>query len=285
MSAAASSEARWDQRIARAQTLAAAHPAVREALTFYAALAQYQRSLANELARGTLDVEAVLVRVPDFLVWLSREAPATLAAAALEMRTMSIDEWRGVLAASDLVFCRDVLVAGKGTINREPAQLEHRLQNTTSDARVGFVAEALLQPLAELALQGKARTAPLEEPTFPTPCPACGALPVLPVLREEGQGAKRALQCSLCLGEWSCRRILCPQCGEQRFDALPVYTAEQFEYQRVEACSTCRHYIKTIDLTQNGLAVPTVDDIASVALDLWAREQGYVRIKANLLSL
>ena len=102
---------------------------------------------------------------------------------------------------------------------------------------------------------------------------------------EEGHGAKRTLLCSLCFTEWDYRRILCPHCGEQQFDALPVYTAEQFEDVRIEACTRRQRYIKTIDLTKNGLAVPPVDDIASVSLDLWAREQGYVRIRENLLAL
>jgi FdhE protein len=38
-------------------------------------------------------------------------------------------------------------------------------------------------------------------------------------------------------------------------------------------------------LTKDGLAVPCVDDIASVSLDLWARGQGYSRVKRNLLQL
>jgi formate dehydrogenase maturation protein FdhE len=42
--------------------------------------------------------------------------------------------------------------------------------------------------------------------------------------------------------------------------------------------------IKTIDLTKDGLAVPC-DDIASVSLDLWARERGYTRIKNNIFGI
>jgi FdhE protein len=72
-------------------------------------------------------------------------------------------------------------------------------------------------------------------------------------------------------------------CGGQEFDALPVYTADRFPHVRVDACDGCRRYLKTIDLTKNGLAVPVVDDIASVSLDLWARERGYVRVRDNLL--
>ena len=87
--------------------------------------------------------------------------------------------------------------------------------------------------------------------------------------------------CALCLHEWECLRIVCPACGEQDFDKLPVYTAEQFAHVRIDACDRCQHYIKTIDLTRDGLAVPCVDDIASVSLDLWAREHGYTRIKTQ----
>ena len=118
---------------------------------------------------------------------------------------------------------------------------------------------------------------------MPMRCPHCAALPVAAVLREEGHGAKRFLLCALCLQEWECLRIVCPACGEQDFDKLPVYTAEQFSHVRIDACDRCHHYVKTIDLTKDGLAVPCVDDIASVSLDLWARERGYTRVKMNIL--
>ena len=78
---------------------------------------------------------------------------------------------------------------------------------------------------------------------------------------------------------------MCPACGEQQFDALPVYTAEQFAHVRIDACESCRRYLKTIDMTKNGLAVPIVDDLASVSLDLWARERGYTRLRPNLLRM
>jgi len=50
---------------------------------------------------------------------------------------------------------------------------------------------------------------------------------------------------------------------------------------RADRCDTCRTYLKTIDLTGNRLALPLVDDIASVALDLWAVEQGYRRLRQS----
>jgi FdhE protein len=68
-------------------------------------------------------------------------------------------------------------------------------------------------------------------------------------------------------------------------EKLAVYTADQFQYVRVEACDTCRCYIKTVDLSKNGHAVPVVDELASIPLDLWAQQHDYVKLHANLLGI
>ena len=77
----ATHEAAWDARIARARELASSRPAARDLLTFYAALAEYQRALAAS-ARDleTLDVEAVVEAIPGFLAWLRQNGRADLAA-------------------------------------------------------------------------------------------------------------------------------------------------------------------------------------------------------------
>ena len=80
-------------------------------------------------------------------------------------------------------------------------------------------------------------------------------------------------------------RIACPACGETGFESLPVFQAEEFPGTRIDACETCRTYLKTVDLTVTANAIPVVDDLASLPLDLWAREQGYHRIRPNLLRL
>ena len=48
---------------------------------------------------------------------------------------------------------------------------------------------------------------------------------------------------------------------------------------RIDGCETCGSYVKTFDLREAGGVelVPLVDDVATVALDLWARDQGLVR--------
>jgi formate dehydrogenase maturation protein FdhE len=42
-------------------------------------------------------------------------------------------------------------------------------------------------------------------------------------------------------------------------------------------------YLKSIDLTKTGLAVPVVDELATLPLDLWAHEHGYEKLQINLL--
>jgi FdhE protein len=64
-----------------------------------------------------------------------------------------------------------------------------------------------------------------------------------------------------------------------------VYVAAQIDHIRVEACDTCRAYLKSVDLTKDGFAVPEVDEIATVALNLWAEDRGYTKIETNVLGM
>jgi formate dehydrogenase accessory protein FdhE len=127
------------------------------------------------------------------------------------------------------------------------------------------------------------RDAPAEFADDRVPCPRCNSLPVLGVLRPEGDGGKRFLLCAFCSQEWEFRRILCAFCGEEREDHLPVYVSDQLPHIRVESCQTCKHYLRSVDLTKDGNAVPLVDDLAAIPLGLWAAEQGLRRIQCNLL--
>ena len=242
----ATRESIWDARISRARELASSHPAARDLLMFYAALADYQRALAARASDdGTFDVERVIEAVPDFLDWLRRNG------------------------RSELVASVEIDSVGSA----------FRLKSSDNPATL-FIIESLLQAFAEHLVNADV---PKTLGSTPMRCPRCAALPVAAVLREEGHGAKRSLLCAICLHEWECLRMICPACGEQDFDKLPVYTAEQFAHVRIDGCDSCHHYIKTIDLTKDGLAVPCVDDITSVSLDLWARERGYTRVKMNVL--
>jgi FdhE protein len=78
---------------------------------------------------------------------------------------------------------------------------------------------------------------------------------------------------------------VCPACGQENEKVLPVYASSDFDYIRIDACDSCKTYIKTVDMTKNGLAEPIVDEIAALPLDLWAQEQGYRKAQLNLLGL
>ena len=116
-------------------------------------------------------------------------------------------------------------------------------------------------------------------------CPFCGERPVAAVRRPEGEGGKRGLVCSLCFTEWEFRRLLCPYCGEEDHQKLPIYTSPEFPHVHVEACDACGHYLKAVDLTVDGYAVAEVDEMAAVALDLWAAENGLTKISRNILDM
>ena len=142
-----------------------------------------------------------------------------------------------------------------------------------------FFARVMLQPYAEFVTGAMLPPAPV---MIVCRCPRCNALPLLGVLRPEGDGGKRFLLCSFCSLEWEFRRIFCAHCGEGQEQKLAVYVAEQFPHMRVETCESCRHCLRTIDLTKDGNAVPLVDDLAAIPLSLWAQENGYKRIQENL---
>ena len=66
---------------------------------------------------------------------------------------------------------------------------------------------------------------------------------------------------------------------------LPVYSANEIAGVRVEVCDTCHNYLKTVDMTKDGKAVPVVDEIATIALNVWPRNTAIRKIQMNLLGI
>jgi FdhE protein len=118
-------------------------------------------------------------------------------------------------------------------------------------------------------------------------CPYCGGAPSMGCRRgaSESEGGARMLVCALCGLESAFSRILCPACFEAEPKKLPTFTNDARSSARIEACETCGRYVKSIDMSRDIRAVPEVDDVASIALDLWAVEQGYMRIEPGLAGL
>jgi len=260
-------------RVRRAENLSPAQSFASEFLDFYREVAGFQNHLYAQFSksvdressanladgiRESLDLNILLPHFRGFLSSIAEKAPSALAESARRIEQLSSDSWIELLKAY-------WEYAGK------------------YDQQVGafaqFFPRAFLQPYAEL-LAAKAPKPPLAAPRV---CPLCGARPLLGILRPEGDGGKRYLLCSFCCYEWDFRRILCPTCGEESEGKLPVYIAEQLPHIRVEACDTCKFYLRTIDLTKDGHAIPLVDDIAALPLSFWADEHGYARLQPNLL--
>ena len=100
-----------------------------------------------------------------------------------------------------------------------------------------------------------------------------------------GEGALRMLHCALCAFVWQVGRIRCPSCGEEDPEKLPSFTAPQHLGVRIEACESCKTYVKSIDLTLDARRVPEIDELLSLSMDLWATEQGYARLEPGLAGL
>jgi FdhE protein len=251
--------AMWDQRTRRADELAAAHPFAADVLRFYHRVVTFQKGLYWYLHESSAsDLDALLPKFPQYLSEIAGGAQGPVAQSAREWETQNAHRSRELLA----FYWRSAS------------------SETTPEA---LLARLFLQPyaehLAEHTKEGFAKKA------ASALCPFCSRKPAVGVLRPEGDGAKRSLICSMCATEWSFGRILCPACGEENVEKLAIYTADQFGHVRVEACDTCGCYIKTVDLTKNGRAVPIVDELATIPLNLWAQEHRYVKLQANMLGI
>lgn len=113
-------------------------------------------------------------------------------------------------------------------------------------------------------------------------CPVCGFKPSVSYLadEEEYQNA-RFLSCVLCNTDWFFNRTKCVRCGCSDDDKLDYFYDENNRSVMLQVCRECGTYIKLIDMRLDGLAIPYVDDVASLSLDLWAQEMGFERFEKN----
>lgn len=115
-------------------------------------------------------------------------------------------------------------------------------------------------------------------------CPWCGGAPAYGDLIEDG---RRRLSCHLCGGAWIAPRLRCPFCESWNSRDLVRLVAEDLEEGYfIEACRTCRAYLKGIDRRQRWNAgSPLVEDWGSPHLDLYAAREGYWRSTPSLAHL
>ena len=277
---------RLSHRIVRALALARERSATADMLNFYADLCEFQQSLLHEAPRvlpppastpfaEALDAAAAASLIGELLQWLDTRPQRGLAEVTNVVRDKSRSEWQVLL---DRLW-RDG-GASRAGVEKDSQGVEEVNQ---------FVAEAFLQPFAEtlgcLHIAETVADSGVAGGLGRHRCPVCGGQPFLATLREQGHGARRSLVCGFCLTESPVARVACPWCGERDAESLHIYRAEEFPDIRIDACRSCQAYVKTIDFSVNGAAVPAVDDLASLAMDLWAAGRGYRKLRANLLRL
>jgi formate dehydrogenase accessory protein FdhE len=255
----------WDRRIARATTLAETDDTAGPLLREYVLLLQVQRQCAE-----------VLGAYSDRLTG--------------ELHT----DLSHVHAAANAAV-EHVATAGP-VVQREHAQhvIDDRrafdallLDGWKATRDVPFLARVILQPYAECLARLGRRPAGRDVTGQSISCPFCGAVPQLSILRAavDSDGGTRQLMCSLCATVWSFNRVRCPHCGQHDERQLGYFHTATFDHLRIDSCDACRHYMKTIDLTRLGHAVPSVDEVASAPLDLWATAHGYQKTVLNLIGL
>lgn len=223
-----------------------------------------------------------------------REEEATLSLEQLPMRKL---ERRFGNFCESLRRCGTDLLATAGLALSRATSVERTelLQLTVTRESPHVVAKSLGCEIEPLAFYSRAFLQAVIETLAPAEaavvgaaprlsCPYCGWPPQVAILRDEPDvKSRRLLQCALCSASWSFPRLACPGCGEIDSGKLLCHEVQTRAHLRVEECQTCLGYLKTIDLRQTGLAVPVVDDIASIELDIWATERGLSKICLNLL--
>ena len=203
----------------------------------------------------------------EFVREVQKVMPETLAPAAMALDT------------GNLSLNADIL---RDTALRQP--LSASIQSLQIDVTaLEFFCRAFLQPIVEALAHRQDR--PLNQ-AGATVCPLCNWPPQFATLQDEtATQGRRSLICALCSVEWPFPRTVCIKCGETNAESLNYHSADNLPYMRVEACDSCRTYIKVADLRTKGLLAPVVDELASVELDLWCKEQGLTKHQPNLLGM
>ena len=264
----------WAARGRRAEELRERYPFAAELLTLYLALVPVQEN-AWRAARESAPP-------PEELPWW---AAATVLPSVIEAT-----EAAGPPALRD-----GVRATGAGEW-----ALAGWLAGEELDAVDRYLARATLGPVLE-ALGEHAAEACAHTDGHTQACPRCGGPPQLSRLAASGESlvnGPRSLLCARCGSSWTCSRSVCPACGEDREARLSVYAEHWhgpvsghrdgngkpvFGHLRVAACSTCSRYLIEVDMARDPRAVPEVDELAALPLDLYATDQGLTKVTPNLM--
>jgi formate dehydrogenase maturation protein FdhE len=258
----------WDKQIRRADELEEQSSASLGLMKFYAQLLrsqkeiyQYLRSRQDWLPSGEIENDMVILHE------------------GLRPLLQAVEKHGPVPLSSEAKYLSE---------SKPEVMSELLIEYWHDPSDVQFFGKACLQPYFKWLAESGGRLAGRETRRSERECPFCGGPPQLSFLYNKeiaGEGGNRILLCGRCLSTWEFRRVVCANCGEERPEKLPYFHSSEFDYVRIEACDSCKHYLKGIDLTRLGHAVPLVDEIYAAPLDLWARDQGYKKIELNLVGI
>ena len=231
-------------------------------------------SVATKLSRGVPAFVSESIPLPvmplaEPLVRLCRELAAGGAGGAADRIREAIESGdinNGSLLAASLA--RDQNAIRQGATHRGLAP-----------DLVWLVAELAVSPFAH-ALQRALFAAPADPITTALDawdqgyCPACGSWPAL----AEVVAGHRTLRCSFCAAAWELNSYACIYCGEAGAPFVTAAPDEERKDRRVEVCSTCTGYLKTVDIAElSPFPLLAIADLETMDLDVAAMERGYAR--------
>ena len=261
MSAVAERVTTYAERRRRATELAERYEFAREPLTLFAAVAEAQER-AFERARA--------------------DRPSVEGLASYVVR-VALPEVMGAVMSSGTETLREAVLLRfhEGDLER---MVQSWLRGESQSGPDTFMARAAAAPVLE-AVPDVARALPIAgEERF---CPACGGPPQVSVFVDSGEAlvtGQRRLVCARCANEWVYPRMTCVACGTTESNKLVVLAdPDQLPHLRVDACERCKRYIVSVDARLEGRAVPVVDEIAAIPLDIAAAERGFTKVTSNLM--
>lgn len=262
MSAVAERTTVFAERKARALELVSRYDYAAEPLRLYAALADAQAA-AFERAR---DERPTFDDLPAFAVRASLPGVMEAAMAA------------GTETLREAVLTR----FHEGDLE---AMVRAWLDGEEQDHASAFLARAATAPVFEaLRSLGAALRIHTDDERC---CPGCGGLPQLAIHADTGEAlltGQRLLLCSRCGMEWAYARMTCVSCRETGGSRLPILADEsRLPHLRIDACEVCHAYLVTVDMRKEPRAVPVVDEIVALPLDLIAADKGYTKISRNVM--
>jgi FdhE protein len=256
----------WAARRRRAEHLRERYQFAGEVLSLYLTLLDVHEPAFEAAARAVLDWDEVARLARELL---PRVIEVTVTAGPSQLAAATMGRYHS--ADLDDLVGRWLRGAEQSTVDR-------------------YLARAATAPFCEaMSKQGPPFPDSARESGGPLSCPTCGGPPQVSCFGESNESlvtGPRRLVCARCASDWIFPRLTCAGCGETDPKKLPVYSeADTFPHLRIDACETCHRYLISVDERREPAAVPAVDELAALPLDLYAKQRGLTKVTPNLMGI